>query len=316
MSALTRGIVAASALLLPWPSVALPQQPTFRSGVDVVTVDVSVSRGGEHIGGLTARNFDVFDNGARQKIDKVALEQVPLEAYLALDVSGSVEGPKLQQLEHAASAFLDGLTPQDRVALVTFAGTVQINQPLTGDFGAFRRSLAGATAGGQTALYDATFQTIGLREHNDNRAIVVVLTDQHDNASRVTQKQVIEAAERSDVIVYGVLADQETGGMSGIGGGRVGGIGFRPPQVQFLLGFLRSLADTTGGRVFRTSAALRIDEAFALVLEDARTRYVLTYRPDRPTQGWHKLQVKLVDAKGDVIARRGYFVTAPPASQK
>jgi VWFA-related protein len=316
MSTLSRGAVAAIALLPVWPGAALPQQPTFRSGVDVVTVDVSVSRGGEHIGGLTARNFDVFDNGARQKIDKVTLEQVPLEAYLALDVSGSVKGAALQELEHAVSAFLDGLTPQDRVALVTFAGTVQINQPLTGDFGAFRRSLAGATAGGQTALYDATLQTIGLREHNDNRGIVVVLTDQQDNASRATQKQVTDTAERSDVIVYGVLAEQGTSGMSGFGGGRGGGIAFRPPQVQFQIGFLRSLADTTGGRVFRASAALHLDEAFALVLDDARTRYVLTYRPDRPTPGRHKLQVKLVDAKGDVVARRGYFVSAPPAPQK
>ncbi len=95
-----------------------------------------------------------------------------------------------------------------------------------------------------------------------------------------------------------------------------GGIGFRPPQLQFQIGFLRSLADTTGGRVFRTSARLRLEEAFALVLDDARTRYVLAYRPDRTTPGWHKLQVKLVDAKGDVVARRGYFVSAAPAERK
>lgn len=316
MSALLRGVVAAAALLLAWPNAPLPQQPTFRSGVDVVTVDVSVSRGGEHVGGLTAANFDVFDNGVRQRIDKMTLEQVPLEAYLALDVSGSVEGAKLQQLEHAVSAFLDGLTPQDKVALMTFAGTVQISQPLTADLSALRRALAGMTAGGQTALYDATLQAIGLRERNDNRAIVVVLTDQHDNASRATQKQVIDAAERSDVIAYGVLADQANAGMSGMSGGMGRGPAFRSPQVQFQIGFLRSLADTTGGRVFRTSAALRLDEAFALVLDDARTRYVLAYRPDRPTPGWHKLQVKLVDAKGDVVARRGYFVTAPASPQK
>ncbi len=317
MNASFRGSVAAAAvLLLTLCGTALPQQPTFRSGVDVVTVDVSVSRGGEHVGGLAVRNFDVFDNGVRQKIDKMTLEQVPLEAFLALDVSGSVEGPKLQQLEHAVSVFLDGLLPQDKVALVTFAGTVQISEPLTADLGVLRRSLAGLTAGGQTALYDAALQAIGLRQRNDNRGIVVVLTDQHDNASRATEKQVIDAAERSDVIGYGVLAEQGTAAMGGMNGRMGGGIGFRSPQLQFQIGFLRSLADTTGGRVFRASAALPLDEAFALVLDDARTRYVLTYKPDRPTAGWHKLQVKLVDAKGDVVARRGYFVAAPPAPQK
>ena len=40
----------------------------------------------------------------------------------------------------------------------------------------------------------------------------------------------------------------------------------------------------------------------------ARSRYLLTYSPDKSAPGWHKLNVKLVGAKGDVVARRGYFV--------
>lgn len=295
-----------AALVLPAALIA-QQAPTFRTGVDVVNVDVSVSRSGEHIEGLKVGNFEVYDNGVKQKIDKVTLEQVPLESYLVFDVSGSVEGPKLQQLEQAANAFLDGLTPRDKVALVTFAKDVEVRQPLTADFGAFRDALSKIKAGGQTALYDAALRAVNLRERNDNRAVVLILTDQHDNASAATQKQAIEAAERSDVIAYGVLADEDAGSAGGMGRG-MGMGGFRPAQMQFQIGFLRSLADGTGGRVFRTNARLRLDEIFRLVLDDARTRYVLTYRPDKIAPGWHKLQVKLVEAKGDVVARRGYYV--------
>jgi len=234
---------------------------------------------------------------------------VPIDAYLLFDISGSIAGPRLAELRHAANAFVDGLTPSDQVALVTFAKEMKIQQPLTGDLPLFRRALEEIKPGGQTALFDATAQTIRLRERNDRRALVLVLTDQGDNASEVTQKQAVEVAERSDVIVYGVLADEPTTGMSA-GGAMMapGGGGFRPPQMQFQIGFLRTLAETTGGRVFRANPRLPLDEVFALVLEDARTRYVLTYVPDRMTPGWHKLQVKLVDAKGDVVARRGYFV--------
>jgi VWFA-related protein len=312
-----RSLVVVAAAAVMWPQAGSPQQqqqPTFRAGVDVVTVDVSVSRGGEHVGGLKAGNFQVFDNGTKQKIDKVTLEEVPLEAYLVLDVSGSVQGSRLEQLEQAANAFVDGLTSKDKVALVTFSEKVDVRQPLTSDFEAFRRSLSEMKAGGQTALYDAALRTIGLRERGDNRAVVVVLTDQHDNASNATEKQVIDAAERSDVIAYGVLADEQTAGMGGMTGGMGGmggmggGGGFRSPQAQFQIGFLRSLADTTGGRVFRTTTRLRLDEVFGMVLDDARSRYVITYSPDKPMAGWHKLQVKLVDVKGDVVARRGYFV--------
>lgn len=302
-----RWLIGAAVVL---PAALLAQQaPTFRTGVDVVNVDVSVSRSGEHIEGLKIGNFEVFDNGVKQKIDKVTLEQVPLESYLVFDVSGSVEGPKLQQLEQAANAFLEGLTPRDKVALITFAKDVEVRQPLTADFGAFRDALSKIKAGGQTALYDAALRAVNLRERNDNRAVVLILTDQHDNASAATQKQAIEAAERSDVIAYGVLADEDAAGSAGGGMGRGMGMGgFRPAQMQFQIGFLRSLADGTGGRVFRTNARLRLDEIFRLVLDDARTRYVLTYRPDKIAPGWHKLQVKLVDAKGDVVARRGYYV--------
>jgi VWFA-related protein len=307
LSLVAQAVLAAVLALQPPPPTQAqpPQPPTFRAGVDVVTVDVSVSRGGEHLEGLQARHFDVFDNGVRQKIEKVALEQVPIDAYLVFDVSGSVSGEKLAQLRRAAEAFMGSLTPSDQVALVTFSKAITVLQPLTSDFAAFRRALADIKAGGATALFDATLKTIALRERNQRRAVVLILTDQHDNASETTQKQAIEAAERSDVIVYGVLAED---------GGAVGGAvvmpggGFRPSAVQFQVGFLRSLADATGGRVFRSNPRLPLDEVFEMVLFDARTRYLITYAPDKPTAGWHKLQVKLVDAKGDVVARRGYFV--------
>ncbi|MGE5357752.1 MAG: VWA domain-containing protein [Bacteroidales bacterium] len=293
------------------------QQPTFRAGVDVVTVDVSVSRSAEPVGGLQAANFEVFDNGTKQKIDKVTLEQVPLEAYLLFDLSGSIAGAKLKQLEDAANAFLDGLTMQDKAALITFAEKSTVLQELTGNREALRKALSDMKAGGNTALYDAAVQTIAMRKHNDRRAVLLVLTDQGDNASEKTEKQAIQAAERSDVIAYGVLAEQSNASavMSGPLGGFGGGGSFRPPQMQFQLGFLRSLAETTGGRVFRTSSQLRLEDAFGLVLDDARARYVLTYSPDKPTPGWHKLQVKLLNVKADVLARRGYYVDQPATAK-
>jgi VWFA-related protein len=279
----------------------LAQQPTFRAGVDVVKVDVSIARGVEHVSGLTAGNFEVFDNGVKQKITNVAIAQVPLEVYLVLDLSGSVQGEALVQLKRAANALVDGLVPADRVALLTFSKTVTVRQELTNNFQAFKAALAEATPSGNTALYDAVLKAISMREPKDNRAIVVVFTDEGDNASTATTKQVVDAAERSDVTGYGVLAPP--GGVTGVG---VGGAAFGAPQFQ--IGFLRSLADGTGGRVFRASARLPLEDLFELVLDDARTRYVLTYSPDKSMPGWHKLNVKLVGAKGDVVARRGYFV--------
>ena len=230
---------------------------------------MSVARGVEHVSGLTAENFEVFDNGVKQKITSVAVAQVPLEVYLVLDLSGSVQGEALAQLKRAANALVDGLVPADWVALLTFSKTVAVRQELTSNFQAFKAALAEATPSGNTALYDAVLKAISMREPKDNRAIVVVFTDEGDNASTATTKQVVDAAERSDVTGYGVLAPQARS--TGVG---MGGAGFGAPQFQ--IGFLRSLADATGGRVFRASPRLPLEDLFELVLDDARTRE----RPD------------------------------------
>ena len=302
LTAVRMAFLAAALAALP----LLAQQPTFRAGVDVVKVDVSVARGVEHVSGLTAENFEVFDNGVKQKITNVAFAQVPLEVYLVLDLSGSVQGEALAQLKRAANALVDGLVPADRVALLTFSKTVTVRQELTSNFQAFKAALAEATPSGNTALYDAVLKAISMREPKDNRAIVVVFTDEGDNASTATTKQVVDAAERTDVTGYGVLAPDARS--TGFGAG-MGGAGLGPPQFQ--IGFLRSLADATGGRVFRASARMPLEDLFELVLDDARSRYVLMYSPEKTTPGWHKLDVKLVGAKGDVVARRGYFVGTP-----
>ena len=47
------------------------QSTPFRTGVDAVRVDVLVTDGNVPITGLTARDFELFDNGVAQQIDAV-----------------------------------------------------------------------------------------------------------------------------------------------------------------------------------------------------------------------------------------------------
>jgi VWFA-related protein len=290
--------LTAAVLLCLAPTAA--QQPTFRVGVDLVRVDVSVTRNLEPVSDLTVDNFTVFDNGVKQKLERVIHEQVPLEAFLVLDVSGSVAGAQLERLKAAARGFVAGLTPQDKVALVTFSAKPTVRQPLTGDFEAFVRSLNEVTAEGQTALYDATAMALTMRKPADSRAVMVVFTDGGDNASNTSPKVVVQSVERSDAIVYGVsVSDRGPGPVFGADGLR----------SQFQVGFLRSLADTTGGRVLNAESG-RLEEAYGLILNDVRARYLITYYPDKVAAGWHKLEVKLNGVKGNVLARRGYYAAA------
>jgi Ca-activated chloride channel family protein len=281
-----------------------PQRPTFRVKVDLVTVDVSVTRKNLPVSGMTARDFVVYDNGVKQELQPVAAEHVPLEAWLVLDTSDSVR-PKLPQLVQAAWAFVDGLSTRDRAALIGFSQTVVVRQILTGDLDAMRHALRALESKGTTALYDATYVALRLREASNTRAVAVILTDGCDNTSWLTADRVVTLTERSDLLIYGVSLGPGLYNRYGDFGVESDREPRRTPQYEFL----RKLAEASGGRVFNATWA-QLKEAFARILTEIRARYVLTYYPTSATPGWHKLEVKLTGAKGEITARRGYWVAA------
>ena len=99
---------------------------TFRASVDAVRVDVLVTDGNRPVGGLKGDDFELRDNGVLQKIDAVAMEDVPLSAMFALDVSASVRDEPLTHLKQAASAAIFALKPSDRAALLTFSEQLRL----------------------------------------------------------------------------------------------------------------------------------------------------------------------------------------------
>lgn len=280
--------------------VAQEQVPLFRSRVELVRVEVAVTGAGGPVQGLTAQNFELYDNGVRQSLERVLYEPVPLEATLVLDGSGSVAGETLAALTAAAKQFLAGLTTGDRAALVTFSHAVRLRQGLAPPGGVASLLASFTPSGGSTALHDALFAALSLREKNDNRAAIVVFSDGLDNASWLSIEDVVEAARRTDAIVYVVAAG--TGGVD-----RRVPLQRSPGQRLFHL-----VTEATGGRLWTTSSPRELSRAFLSTLSDLRSRYVLAYRPDGvPPSGWHTLEVRLKGAKGEVTARRGYFGEQP-----
>ncbi len=92
------------------------QQPTIRSMVDAMRVDVRVTGGSGAVRGLSARDFEVRDNGVIQRVDIVSYDQAPLRLLLALDVSASVQGHRLAALVDGCGAIVDQLQPSDLVS--------------------------------------------------------------------------------------------------------------------------------------------------------------------------------------------------------
>ena len=262
-----------------------PPQTTFRSGVEVVELDVSVMRGGAPVAGLTARDFALTDNGVPQDVKSVTLEQLPLSVTLVLDASQSVAGDRLRHLVQAGEGLTAALRPDDRAALITFSHRVDLRVPMTGDFRSIRAALGTMTGGGATSLRDAVHLALQLQPREGSRPLVLLFTDGHDTASWLTEDAVVDSARRSGVVIHAVRVESDA--------------------------LLDRLTQVSGGRAWSATSDRQLRELFTRALDEMRARYLLTYTPRGVRQpGWHELKVKLKTGGGDVTARRGYFVAA------
>jgi len=265
----------------------LQAPPVFRAEVGLVRVEVSVTRNGEPVRGLAASDFALRDDRRPQELQLVTEEEAPVDAVLVLDLSGSVRGSKLDALKDAALGFLGGLREGEQAALVGIREEVVLLEPFTSDRTRLRRALDTAEPRGSTALRDAVYAALRLRTPGPRRTAVVVFSDGIDNISVLSSPEVVDAATRSEGIVYGV------------------GVRRRGEKRE---SFLRDVVRATGGRFFEAETERDLRARFLDVLEDIRSRYVLSYAPTGvDTAGWHALAVTLKRGKGEILARPGYW---------
>ena len=129
-----------------WRRSRRAEQPSFRSRVEAVEVDVAVTRGGATVSGLTANNFVVTDNGVVQNVTAALLGAEPLRLTLVLDVSKSVSGSRLASLIKAGRGMVQALRPEDQASLITFSHQVALRVPMSSRFGEIADVLAGSRA--------------------------------------------------------------------------------------------------------------------------------------------------------------------------
>jgi VWFA-related protein len=264
---------------------AVPQQTIFSSSVVGVRVDVLVTDHGKPVPGLTAAEFELRDNGVPQRIELLESADLPVNTVLALDTSNSTTGPRRAELVAASHALLDGLIPGDRSALTTFSHAVVPRVPLTEDARAVKAALDAITPVGDTSVMDGIYVALMATQAEAGRSIVVVCTDGRDTASWLEPDEVLEAANRSNAVIYVVAADRARRWST-----------------------LSDLTEATGGRTIDIAPNGDLRAELQAILREFRSRYVLTYVPTGvPVAGFHRLDVRVKRSGLAVKARPGYF---------
>lgn len=171
-----------------------------------------------------ARVFNTTDGATVLAIqDLWKLERQDVNLAMVLDISGSMEGDKIENMKASAVEFVRQMGDEDRITVITFNEFPQIlvpNQPVGPNREAIITAISGIRANGATTLFDA-IATGAEQLINSTRAgqvnAMVVLSDGLDTAStRFTaatpafSELVAQAEAAVYTIAYGGDADTET----------------------------------------------------------------------------------------------------------
>jgi Ca-activated chloride channel homolog len=269
----------------------------IRSEVSLVSLLSSVlDKDGRPALGLTADQFEVYEEGVRQKIEVFEPEtQQPLDLTLMIDSSLS-EIKDLEFEGEAASRFVQKLVrPGDRLSVFEFADAVTQLAPFSSDVPALQASLKRIVPGDGTALYDAVYlgsQALGRNPPGRRRAVVLV-TDGGETTSRADFETARRAALRADALLYTILVRvvKSEGGRNTAGEHA-----------------LETISDSTGGAIYFPKSPADLDAMFEQINRELRTQYRLAYYPNpRPEPGMYRTLEVRVTCDCKVRSRKAYY---------
>jgi VWFA-related protein len=307
------GSSAIAQIAIPVPDPQPVNPPVFRSGADLVALNVAVTdREQRYVQGLRAQDFAVFEDGVRQDVTFFAASEVPLDLILLVDTSASMND-KMATLHTAAVGFLRTLRPGDRGAVVQFADTVKVLEPLTDDRARLVRAVASTRPRGATALHNALY--ISLKEFGRaakqvgevRRQAIAVFSDGDDTCSLVSFEEVLDQAKRSGVSIYTISLRSPSPARE------------KNFQGQFsqALYSMKTLAHETGAQSFFPRAIQELMLVYDRIAEELENQYALGYTPKngRPDGQFRRIVVQVVDRPElRPRARTGYFADSVAAS--
>ena len=283
-----------------------PQPPKLRSGVELVSLNVSVTAEGKYVTDLDQAEFEVFEDGAKQNVTFFSRKQQPIALAVLLDTSNSMED-KLKTAQEAAVGFAKRLSPDDLAQVIDFSSQVRIIQGFTNDAAALEKAIRGTTADGSTALYNAIYISLKelkkIRPQNEEeirRQAIVVLSDGDDTSSLLPYEEVLDLAKRSETAIYtiGLRQGVETGRAS-----------FK--EAEFVL---KQLAQETGGRSFFPAHVNELPKIYEQISQELSTLYSLAYTSRNPLRNgaWRRIAIRISRPGHVPRTRQGYYGPSAP----
>jgi Ca-activated chloride channel family protein len=249
--------------------------PVFRGAVDLVSLNVTLTNGhNQPVGGLTAGDFAIFEDGVQQDLSFFSSARLPMDVAILLDTSSSMSSV-LSVAQDAAIGLVESAQHADRVSVTAFSDRANILQPLGSDLGGAIRAIRATSARGSTALYNGLYMAMTemVRSRRNTQDIrkqaVVVLSDGQDTSSLVQYDDVMELANESGVVLYTILL------LSPLDARQLNDL--KTSKFSQALFAMRSFAEATGGMTFLTSNVRDLQGIYSQIATELAQQYTLGY---------------------------------------
>ena len=282
-------------------------QERFRAGVDLVSLNVTVTDSSRYVTDLEVADFEIFEDGVKQDVTFFSKVQQPIALAVLLDTSASMES-KLETAQEAAIGFARRMRPGDVMEVVDFDSQVNVLQPFSADIAALERAIRQATVNGSTSLYNAIYislknlQKVRARQGSAlRREAIVVLSDGDDTSSLVAYDEVLNLAKRSETVIYAI----------GLRHNDQSRRDFK--EAEFVL---RQLSTETGGRVFYPNTVAELPKIYDQIAQELASQYAIGYTSKNQLRNgaWRRLTVRIAKPGLTARTRQGYYAGGTPRS--
>jgi len=290
-------VIAASLAVV----AARAQQPSFRTGVDLVSLNVTVSEGQHYVTDLEQGDFSVYEDGVQQNVTFFNKTNLPIALALLLDTSASMD-TKLPTAQEAAVGFAKRLRKQDLAEVIDFDNRVSVLQPFTNSAPELEQAIRRTSAGGSTSLYNAVYialkdlkKAVAKNADEIRRQAIIVLSDGEDTSSLLPFEEVLDLAKRSETAIYSIgLRDNESGGTKLF------------KEAEFVL---KQFSQETGGRTFFPNQISDLSNVYGQIAEELSSQYTVGYTSKNPKRdgAWRRIVVRVNRPNTTTRTKTGYF---------
>jgi VWFA-related protein len=291
---------------------------------------------------LTAEDFVLKDNGVPQKVTLEEENKRPLSLVVLMQTGGIAKAqfPNYKDLETMLEEVLGkGL---NRASIVNFDSQPEAASPFTSDIAQWRDAINHPDPGDSgAAIFDSLEFGLGLlkKEPAGNRRAILLISQEHDNGSKATLKEIVRDLGETNTMVYSTTfsAEKTTAKQDLMYPHINAPISINPTDgtlkawndpakpfqgyfnldapLRLIFGAMQKnlsaeVANLSGGESSSFDNRNELDEALERLSNHIRNGYILSFSPTSTEPGLHTLRVQLAHHPELIVsARQNYWAS-------